>query len=246
MTTGCDLHGLKVLVTRPQHQAQSLRDALLACGAKPVLFPTIEIRPAANIPAQLAALAQYDDLIFVSVNAVAILLQHARPHAHQRLIAIGAATKAALAEHQLPVSICPEQADSEALLEDASLAQMQGRRVLIVRGQDGRDLLATTLRQRGATVEYAHLYTRLCPQTDCSTLLQRWSEQVDVITVTSNAILDNLLQLCGASKPLLATPILVISARGAEQAAKRGFTRILQAQGASTDAIIDCLCASFG
>ncbi len=242
----CQLAGLQVLVTRPLPQAHSLAAALAACGAKTLLLPTIEIKAADDLAAQVAGLSDYDDLIFASVNAVELLLQTARPQSHQRLIAIGTATAQALAAHGLTVALCPPQADSETLLQEPQLADMTNRRVLILRGQDGRDLMATRLTERGAQVDYANLYTRLCPTTDCTELLAEWSTRVEVITTTSNQVLDHLLQLCGASPVVLQTPILVVSERGAAHAAAAGFHHILQAQGAANNAIIDCLCASFG
>jgi uroporphyrinogen-III synthase len=239
----CQLKQLRVLVTRPEPQAVPLIEALSAHGAEPLAFPTIEIIPAPNAADSLGDAGQYHDLIFVSANSAAYSLEHFTP-GNQRVIAIGSATRKALDMRGVAVDLSPrEQSDSEHLLAHPDMQQMQGRRVLIIRGDNGRELLAQCLRERGASVDYAEVYMRRIPDdADCSELKQQWQQKVDVITTTSNAIINNLLELCGDQDSILETPILVISKRCAKHAHACGFQRIIESRGASVEAIITALC----
>ena len=196
----CNLRGLGVLITRPRHQAQPLYNAIIQNGGKPVLFPTIEITPPSD-PAlckqQLQNAINYDDLIFISPNAVRYAIADITID-HQRIFAIGGTTANLLQHNKIPHHLSPGmKTDSENLLASPLLVDMQGRRILIIRGNGGRELLGDTLIKRGALVDYAEVYQRRCPDVDATSLLQNWPQDIEVVVVTSNAITDNLLHLCG-------------------------------------------------
>jgi len=141
----------------------------------------------------------------------------------------------------------PEQRyDSEALLALPELQQMTGRRVVIFRGEGGRELLAQTLRARGATVEYAECYRRLPPSGDVAELIGRWARgEIDAAIVTSNEALQNLYDALGSTGRawLCATQLIVVSLRQAQLAQALGFTRaaIVSAR-ADDDAMFAALC----
>jgi uroporphyrinogen-III synthase len=241
----CNLDGLGVLITRPLQQALPLRDAIEHLGGRAILFPTIEI---ASMPATAAGkqllknAADYDDLVFVSPNAVRFAMP-ALAVARQRVFAIGSGTAGMLQQHGIHAhQPAGKKADSESLLASPLLADMRGRKVLIVRGDGGRPLLGDTLRQRGASVDYAEVYERRCPDVDALPLLKTWDARIDVVIATSNVIIDNLLRLCRNDPVVTATPLLVISRRIREHALKTGFTMVLVAQGASTVDLLDSLC----
>lgn len=244
---GCDLRGLGILVTRPAAQAESLAELIRAHGGRPMLFPTIEIRPPDDpAPARtlLTDLADFDIVIFISRNAVefALPLVDLAQLRQSRIAAVGAATARALNAEGLNVALQPaERFDSEALLQLADLQQVSGKRVLIVRGVGGRETLAETLRDRGARVDYAEVYRRCRPVLDASALIADWSGQVQIASATSNAILDNLFALLGeAGQGLLrSTPLLVISQRMVEHAKKSGCRKVFLADSASDQALLD-------
>lgn len=134
--------------------------------------------------------------------------------------------------------------DSESLLALPELTDLRGRSVLIVRGSGGRDLLGTTLVERGAEVAYAEVYCRVLPQTNPTALLARWSDDVELVTATSGEVLANLTTLVGeAGRPrLLATPLVVVSERTAAWARDLGFARVECAERASDGAVLAALC----
>ena len=157
------LAGYGVLVTRPEHQAQELVDAIAQAGGKPFRFPAFEVvaHPQEELSAATSRLAPADIVIFVSANA-ARLGQAAltRVGKEFRTAAIGPATAEALERAGIDVSIQPDGVfDSENLLADPSLEVVAGKTVTIVRGDPGRELLARKLTERGAKVQYFSAYS---------------------------------------------------------------------------------------
>ena len=104
-------------------------------------------------------------LVFVSTNAV----QYAFPLLPDQLpldigvAAIGQATANALDAVGLPATLVPERMDSEGLLALPELADLRGRHVIVLRGNGGRELLADTLVERGATLQQVEVYRRRLP-----------------------------------------------------------------------------------
>ncbi|MBT3197270.1 MAG: uroporphyrinogen-III synthase [Gammaproteobacteria bacterium] len=251
------LQGRGILVTRPKHQAATLIRQLEDAGARAYPFPVIEILPPLNLlPAtqQFQRLEQIDILIFISANAARIGLQWINEQTvlpdSIAIAAVGQATSRALQQLGVSVDILPtERFDSEGLLDTPQLRTVEGKKILIVRGEGGRELLASRLRERGATVDYAETYRRTLPETDPAPILRAWQQkQIDAAIVTSNQGLDNLIQIIGADghADLLQTPLVVISERTREVARNRGFIHPpLLTQNPSEGAILDTLCHGF-
>lgn len=158
------LTGIGVLVTRPEHQAEHLCKLIEAEGGAAVRYPALVIKPRSDRAAVRAAIGpadRFDVIIFVSANAVRFGADLLGPPRDLPIAAIGPATAAALNAAGYRVTLMPAGGmDSESLLALPQLQQMSGRRVLIVRGTGGRELIAETLTTRGATVQYAEVYTR--------------------------------------------------------------------------------------
>jgi uroporphyrinogen-III synthase len=250
--TGCNLGGRGVLVTRAAHQSAGLCRLIDAHGGRAVAFPAVEIAPPADPEAAIGLLRQpWDVAIFISPNAVTFAdsLMGAERLSGARIGAVGRATAKALARAGYSVDLIPGgRYDSEGLLTLPALQRMDGCSVLIVRGQGGRPLLGDSLRARGAKVGYAEVYRRVRPQAECAPLLGHWSSQIDLVTVTSGELLDNLVGMLGeAGWPLLRrTPLLVISERMREAAERRGFEHVLQAAGGDDTALMDAICGWAG
>jgi uroporphyrinogen-III synthase len=234
------LSGLGVLITRPAGQAAGLQARLRELGAVPVLFPTLAILPPTDpeqLTRRLRELAAYDLVIFVSPTAVqyglaAIPTWPAGP----RVAAVGQGSAAALRAGGVAQVLAPEQgADSEHLLALPELADLTGRRVLILRGEGGRELLAETLAARGAMVDYAACYRRALPIGDPAPPLDLWRRGgIAAVTVLSSESLDNLFTLLGAGNADLirATPLFAPHPRIAAHAGQRGVaTAIATAPG---------------
>ena len=158
-----DLAGCGVLITRAKHQAHELRAAIEAAGGTAFLFPAIKIvgRNVLDIGRDLATLPNPDIVIFVSGNAVAYGLAAVKAK-NATIAAVGPATRAAIEAVGVSVDIFPDDGfDSEHLLQHDDLQAVRDKNIVIARGQSGRELLADTLRERGAIVNYLSVYERI-------------------------------------------------------------------------------------
>ena len=102
--------------------------------------------------------------------------------------------------------------DSENLLEMPEMQAVQGKRVVIFRGDGGREVLGDTLIARGAQVEYAECYRRSRPDVPAGNLLRQWSRnEINAVTVTSSEGLRNLYDMLGklGRQWLKSTPVFV-------------------------------------
>lgn len=239
------LAGRTIVVTRPQAQAAPLAEAIVAAGGTPLVFPLLEIAPADD-PAPLAEaagrLGGYTLAVFISPNAVDYalpVLLASQPWPGGLIpAAVGQGTVKALAAHGVTGCIAPtERFDSEALLALPQLAaeRMAGRRVAIFRGDGGRELLADTLRERGATVDCITCYRRSGPSNGVTPLLAAWrAGRLDALTVSSSEGLRYLLDLLdGEGRTFLQrTPLFVPHARIADNARALGLSNIILTEGA--------------
>jgi uroporphyrinogen-III synthase len=227
------LAGCHVLVTRPAQQARTLCALIEGAGGRAHVMPVIEIagpRDPQALAELLAQLDRFDIAVFISSNAVhracAALAERGWP-ASVRLAAVGRGSAAALAEHGLHAHIRPPRDfSSEGLLALDELQHVAGLRVIIFRGEDGRELLADTLRARGAEVSYAEVYRRVLPPQGYAELQRIATTQyIDTIVVSSNEGLHNLYLLAGEAQRrwLLERQLIVISGRMARLAGELGF-----------------------
>lgn len=163
-----------VVITRPRAQCGELAQAVEASGRRAVVLPLLEISPlpdTSQLEQVLAGLASYAMVAFVSPNAVDAAFAHiARWPDGVTIAVVGEGSRAALARHGLSDANTrivsprdPARSDSEHLLESLDLAQLSGKRVLIVRGETGRELMADALRAAGALVDTVAAYRRQVP-----------------------------------------------------------------------------------
>jgi uroporphyrinogen-III synthase len=199
------LQGLGVLVTRPEQQAMPLCRLLEAEGAVSFRLPAIEIKPTSqqrSLSAHLGPLDRFDLIVFTSANAVRFGAQLLAQRRDLTLGAVGLATARALNQAGYRVAIVPEgRADSEGLLEHPRLQHVTGKRVLLVKGVGGRELLADELTARGAAVVAAEVYERRAATPGAAQLAMTEeglrSGQIQVITATSAEVGLNLLAMAG-------------------------------------------------
>jgi uroporphyrinogen-III synthase len=246
------LKDITVLVTRPAEQASKLCALIRAKGGEAIAFPTIVIEAVPISPT--ASMAEPDWLIFTSANAVRHGLSFAPRGERTRIAAIGNATAAALAEHDVRVDAVPKgNATSESLLAHPAFANVAAQSALLVKGLGGRELLQDELTQRGARVSLLEVYRRAQPQTDAVGVAQlelRWrpdnADGIDIVTLTSIDTLDNLLvMLSDAGRALLiSTPFVTPSQRIADAArAKQLRGQCVLSRGADDVALIGAIAA---
>lgn len=243
----CNFRQRGVLVTRPAHQAEPLCRRIELAGGRVLRFPTIAIEPTPNTTAKGLLSEHWDLIYFVSPNAVTQALRGKKGFwlRATRVAAVGEGTARALDATGRAADLVPSgRYESEEVLAMPTLARLDGQRVLIVRGEGGRMLMAQTLAQRGAQVSIAEVYRRVRPDLDPRPLLARWSQDVDLVSVTSEEILLNLVEMLGPAgrELLLRTPLVVIAERTAVRADALGFRHVELAERAADDAIVAALC----
>ncbi len=235
------LAGRHVVVTRPAQQARTLADAIAEAGGTPLLFPVLEILDLDDVQPLMRfaeRLDEFDLAIFISANAVCkalhvVLAERTWP-ARLSVATVGMSSEKELQCRGFTRVIAPRgRFDSEALLELAPLQSVAvaGKRIVIFRGDGGRELLGETLAARGAVIEYCACYRRGKPDLDPAPLFEHWAcDRLDAITVTSSEGLRNLVDMVGESgRPrLYATPLFVPHERIAAQAQRLGVREIVR------------------
>jgi uroporphyrinogen-III synthase len=239
------LNELKVLVTRPNQRAAGLCQMIEQAGGTALHFAAIEISEPADSRSRDHAREHIDEYalaLFISPTAAEKTLDFisALP-ANISVGAIGSKTARMLESHGLQLDIRPDGHDSEALLAHPKLQaeQISGRKIVIFRGEGGRELLGETLRERGAEVFYADMYQRSPPQNAAQ--LNDFLQQTDIVTVSSNEGLQNLYDLASDKRELTRHILIAPGDRAFTLAQALGFERIIVAENATDEACMNAL-----
>ncbi|WP_299876219.1 uroporphyrinogen-III synthase [uncultured Cocleimonas sp.] len=192
-----------VVNTRAEHQAQPLNEKLIAAGAHVIRFPLLNIEAPENlvkVEQQLASLADYDLAIFISTNAVEQTFNKIDPSVFKniKLACVGKKTGLALKQFGLDIDFCPERFfNSEALLALDEFQQfIPGKKIALIKGEGGRDLLEKSLQKWGGEVSSIAVYRRTCPQHNLDLLkTHQQHQELDIIILTSGFSVDNFFTL---------------------------------------------------
>jgi uroporphyrinogen-III synthase len=198
-----------VLVSRARKQAGVLSSALRELGCEVVEIPFIEIRKPSSyrqLDAGLRNLATYDWLILTSVNGVEALFQRLAQKKIDpqelgllKVAAIGPATRKAIEERGLPVTVTPKEYVAESVV-NALHRRVKGKRILLVRAKVARDVIPRELRKAGAEVDVAEAYETVAPKSSAKRLretLAGKTRQPHAITFTSSSTVKNFVDLLG-------------------------------------------------
>jgi uroporphyrinogen-III synthase len=241
----------RALVIRPEGQAAPLIAGLAARGIQSLHLPMLRLVPVSPLPPRerqrILDLDRYQHLIFISSNAARFGLAAIDDYwpqypAGQRCWAVGGSTAAVLEQAGLEVSVPEEDLSSEGLLALPGLQAVAGERVLIVKGEGGRDVLQRRLRERGAEVDTVSCYRREAPELsarDCQARLAK--SPVQLILISSG---EGLAQLSRLLQPrentnLAGITVIAPSPRVAEQARALGWSAVSTARSASDDAMLE-------
>ncbi|MFP6848225.1 MAG: uroporphyrinogen-III synthase [Pseudomonas sp.] len=247
--------GWRLLLTRPTQESAALAATLAQQGIYSSSLPLLAIEPLSEDAEQRAAmvnLQHYGAVIVVSKPAARLALdllarnQICAP-AEQSWFSVGAATAQILTEHGLNVYYPEQGDDSEALLAleplRQALAASVNPRVLILRGEGGRELLAERLCGQGAQVDYLSLYRRVLPDYPPAALAERvQAERLNGLVVSSGQGFVHLRELAADTWAELAQlPLFVPSPRVAEMARAAGAQFVVDCRGASATALLAAL-----
>lgn len=242
-----------VLVTRPEGQGAPLSGRLREDGWPVAELPLISLETIEPLPASQRQLVLdldlYQHVIFISANAVRFGMAVFDNYWPQLPLgvhwyAVGDSTAQALLGRGIHAETPGRDMTSEGLLRLPGLSDLRDQRVLLVKGEGGRNLLAETLTRRGARVDALRCYRRGPPEWSTATLLETLEKhRIGVLLVSSGEGLANLLALPGlAESSKLETMTLVLpSARVAEAAAEAGLRHCVVAENASDQAMFEAL-----
>ncbi len=242
-----------VLVTRPEGRGETLSRCLREAGCTVLEQPLINIQPLPLSKPEdrqrVQDLDLYQHLIFVSLNAVDCGMAWIEQYWPQlpaglNWYAVGQSSAARLSDYGLRVRQPEQRMDSEGLLALPQFQQVNGERVLIVRGAGGRPLMGETLVERGARVDYLECYERACPDLAAGDLAARMDvAAVDSILLGSGEALDNLVRLLSMDERNNVMDMLLVlpSERVAQRARSLGFRHLQVAANATDEAMVAAL-----
>lgn len=196
------LSGVRVVVTRAEHQAGGLVAAFEATGARVEVLPLLKIVPPADRePLERAAgklrSSEYDWVVFTSVNAVQAFAPFA-PGVH--FAVVGPATAEALRAWGIEPRLQASRSDAEGLLEDLLARIRPGTRVLLPQAADARPILSEGLRRAGVEAEAVAVYDKRLPPEAIRRAEELFgSSPLGWVTFTSPRIVRHFAELFGGN-----------------------------------------------
>jgi uroporphyrinogen III methyltransferase/synthase len=222
------LHGRRVVVTRARAQASGLAAALRELGADVVELPAIRIEPrleSEEVRLVIESIREYSLVCVTSPNGADLLFEalaaaddgsenaksgaslDARALAGATVAAIGPGTARALAGHGIAADVVPERFVAEALVEALAGVEVEGKRVLVARAAEARDVLPEALRERGAEVDVVALYETVREQPGAAAI--EAAQEADYVTFTSSSTVTNLTEALGDRFPRAARVVSI-------------------------------------
>lgn len=243
------------MLTRPEKQAEKLINMIVNSGNVGLSFSVIAIEPKklSKDEAELIKnLSNIDWVFFISANAVhqsMHLLGDYKLYLNKtcKVAVIGPATAEALSSYNIKADVISSTTfNSEGLLAEPILQNVADKRIIILRGVGGRELLASTLLERNALVYSVPTYIRKLPNNDFSNIENQLKRGlINAIVVMSNESLMNLCKLVNDKfiEYLYKVQLVVISQRTYKLANDLGFLRpAIVAKTPSDKDVFNCLC----
>ncbi|MCU0554297.1 MAG: uroporphyrinogen-III C-methyltransferase [Syntrophales bacterium] len=228
------LFGKGIVVTRPEEQAGEFARLLAAEGAQAILFPTIRIAPPASwdgVDRALDGLDGYDWIVFTSANGVKHFFARLRDRGGDirdlkgvRICTIGPATAAAVGAMGIRVDLVPDEYISEGVVRAFEAVDLKGRRVLLPRAAEARDVIPEGLAKKGAAVDIVTAYRTVRSKSrkeELQALLD--AGRVDVVTFTSPSTVVNFRKIMGNERLPEKVRIACIGPVTAAAAKKQGY-----------------------
>ena len=241
------LFGRTVVVTRARAQASGLAARLEGLGAEVVETPAIRIEPrpvSGEVRAAVEAIDEYRLICLTSPNGAALLMdalaelgRDARALAGASVAAIGPGTAAELQHRGIHADVVPERSIAEALVEALADVPLNGRRVLVARAAEARDVLPDALRQRGAEVDVVALYDTV-PE-PLSESQREAAARADYVTFTSSSTVRNFVEAAGSVSD--GTRVVSIGPVTSATARDLGLTVHVEASQHDVDGLVDAL-----
>lgn len=242
------LYGKRVVVTRARAQASGLAKRLRGLGAEVVELPAIRIESrieSDEVKAAVEQIGEYSLIVLTSPNGVRLLFEairnaglDARALNGATVAAIGPGTARALAKVGISADIVPERFVAESLVESLAAVDVEGKKVLVARAAEARDVIPEHLVERGTEVDVLALYetVREAPDPDAVEAAQA----ADYVTFTSSSTVRNLTEALGDRFPANAR-IVSIGPVTSESAREAGLEVHVEAERHDVDGLVAAL-----
>lgn len=247
------LAGMRIVVTRPKSQANTLSEKLRSLGAVAVELPIIAIAPPndyAQLDAAIGRLNEYDWVVFTSVHGVKYFLNRMSAIGisldllkSRKVAAIGSPTARTLIDAGKIPDYVPTEFLSKRIAD--GMGDLKGRRVLLPRADIASEALPRILREKGAVTDEVVAYRTVLPaELTVERVRSVFEEGVDLVTFTSPSTIRYLSRVLGEnelSDMLRHTKVACIGPVTAEAAKELGVAVDLVADTHTIDALVEVI-----
>jgi uroporphyrinogen-III synthase len=251
------LSGKRILVTRSLDQAGELASLIRRSGGRPVLFPTIRLTPPGDcgpLDREIGRLSSFDWLLFASANAARFFCERADRlgvgtwPGTLRVASVGPGTTEELSARSVPVHLTAEKHTAEGLFSALLPAGIRGKRFLLPRAEEGREILPAAIGREGGEVVSVVAYRNGLAEKDEGVAGEIVSRPPDVCTFASPSAFRNLFLLLGdeeARSMLSRTRIAVIGEVTARAVERKDFRVDIMPETYTLKAMVDAIQAYF-
>jgi uroporphyrinogen-III synthase len=203
------LRGKRILVTRGEGQAEKFSAVIRKRGGVPVIFPTVRLVPPDDtvpLDEAIASLGAFDWVLFTSANAARFFFVRAAKRGVRkvpggvRIASVGPGTTREIARHGFPVHLQADRHTAEGLVEALAREGVSGKRFLLPRAEEGREVIPEEIGSRGGTVDVVAAYRNSLPAGDEKAAAEIGERPPDVCTFASPSAFRNLFLLLGEER----------------------------------------------
>jgi len=253
------LFGKTILVTRASEQAGEFTDILEKYGAIPLGFPTIRTAPPPTwkpLDHGIRRLSTYDWAVFTSVNGVRYFFERLTNLGYDlrelkgvRICAIGPRTARAIKELHIRVDLTPKVFRAEAILKALGAEGINGKRFILPRALEAREILPDTIRALGGVIDVLPAYRTVRPRKKAAEIREKlFNGEIDTITFTSSSTVTNFMRFFKkneAQKINEATRVACIGPITADRAEKHGLRVDIMPESYTIPALAEAIASYF-
>jgi uroporphyrinogen III methyltransferase/synthase len=251
------LSGKRILITRSAEQAEELASLVRRAGGTPVLFPTIRLVPPEEcgpLDREISRLSSFDWVLFASANAARFFCERSARLGRVswpggvHVASVGPGTTRELSNRGVPVRITASRHTAEGLLEELLPMGISGKRFLLPRAEEGREILPEAIGREGGEVVSVVVYRNGLAEKDDDAAMEIASSPPDVCTFASPSAFRNLFPLMGeenAREMLEKSVVAVIGEVTARAVKRRDFRVDIVPETYTLKAMVDAIGAFF-
>jgi uroporphyrinogen III methyltransferase / synthase len=255
------LFGKRILITRGREQSRKMAEKISEQGGEPVLFPTIQFEPPTDtgpLDDCIGRVGELHWIVFTSVNGVERFFERffqiredIRDLAGPKIAAIGPITAAAIRKHGLKVNLLAKEFVAEGVLALFPLEEVKGKRFLIPRAEQAREILPQELAARGAEVKVVSVYRTTRPaETDVADIRKKLeSKELDAVTFTSSSTVTHFAEMLHEANLATLLDGIVVASIGPVTSGtirEKGLSVDVEAAEYTIDGLVTALAQHFG